>query len=1051
VTADQFGTPLTMWIVASISIVSAILIGWIMLAGWQRARAAEEKNRRILANITDAFITLDHKSRFTYISQRADDIYSRLGKSAGTMLGSVYWSEFPDMTGTVVQREFERARREHTPVSFECYLAPHRRWFEMNAYPTEEGISVFFRDITERRTATEETQKALRELNEVKAALDEHAIVAITDPRGKITYVNDKFCAISKFRREELLGQDHRIINSGFHPKEFIRAIWQTIGNGRVWKGELKNKAKDGTFYWVETTIVPYLGEDGKPTQYIAIRADITERKRAEEQTASTLRELNDVKAALDEHAIVAITDPRGKITYVNDKFCAISKYAREELIGQDHRIINSSYHAKGFIRSIWQTIGSGQVWKGEIKNRAKDGSFYWVDTTIVPYIGSDGRPMQYVAIRADITERKRAEEQTATALRELNDVKSALDEHAIVAITDAKGRITYVNDKFCAISKYLREELLGKDHRIINSGYHPKEFIRLIWSTITSGRVWKGEIKNRAKDGTFYWVDTTIVPYIGSDGKPIQYIAVRADITERKRAEEQTGATLRELNEVKSALDEHAIVAITDARGKITYVNDKFCSISKYSREELLGKDHRIINSGYHSKDFIRTIWTTITEGRTWKGEIRNKAKDGAYYWVDTTIVPYLGEDGKPKQYIAIRADITERKRAEEQTGLALRELNDVRAALDEHAIVAITDPRGKITFVNDKFCAISKYSREELIGQDHRIINSGYHPKTFIRGIWQTIGSGKVWKGEIKNRAKDDTYYWVDTTIVPYLGEDGKPNQYIAIRADITERKKAEEALQKAQHSLQAHAATLEQTVAERTRQLQEKIGELEAFSYSVSHDMRQPLRSMQGYARILLHEYAGQLEAEPRRYLERIKISSNRLDRLIQDVLTYSKATRAEGALSVIDLGPMVRDIVETYPALKSVEIEVVIGEAQVLGYDVGLTQCISNLLGNAVKFVPSDRRPKIKVWSELNGPYIRLWLQDNGIGIAPADQQRIFDIFARVHGDEAYEGTGIGLSIVKKAVEKMGGRVGLESELGKGSLFWIDLQRAANGHT
>jgi len=136
------------------------------------------------------------------------------------------------------------------------------------------------------------------------------------------------------------------------------------------------------------------------------------------------------------------------------------------------------------------------------------------------------------------------------------------------------------------------------------------------------------------------------------------------------------------------------------------------------------------------------------------------------------------------------------------------------------------------------------------------------------------------------------------------------------------------------------------------------------------------------------------------------------------------------------------------VETYPALRAIDISVNVGAGAVLGYEVALTQCISNLLGNAVKFMPTAQKPVVKVWSELNGTFMRLFVEDNGIGIAPADQQRIFDIFARVHSDELYDGTGIGLSIVKKAVEKMGGRVGLRSEVGRGSVFWIDLQKATN---
>jgi len=269
--------------------------------------------------------------------------------------------------------------------------------------------------------------------------------------------------------------------------------------------------------------------------------------------------------------------------------------------------------------------------------------------------------------------------------------------------------------------------------------------------------------------------------------------------VKDQSRLNKHQSYSLHELVDIYYALNESTIVAFTDEKGKINYVNEKFCEISKYSPGELIGKDHRIINSGYHSKEFMNELWRTISSGNVWRGEIKNKAKDGTYYWVDTTIVPFLDETGKPYKYLAIRKEITEHKRVVEELRKSIHELMDLKFALDASSIVAITDQKGKISYVNQQFCRVSKYTKEELIGKDHRIINSGYHSKEFFAELWSTIAQGKVWKGEIKNRAKDGSYYWVATTIVPFIDENGKPYQYLAIRHEITQRKNAEEELQK------------------------------------------------------------------------------------------------------------------------------------------------------------------------------------------------------------------------------------------------------------
>jgi PAS domain S-box-containing protein len=260
--------------------------------------------------------------------------------------------------------------------------------------------------------------------------------------------------------------------------------------------------------------------------------------------------------------------------------------------------------------------------------------------------------------------------------------------------------------------------------------------------------------------------------------------------------------------------------------------------------------------------------------------------------------------------------------------------------------------------------------------------------------------------------------------------------------------ERNRAEEALREAHALLADKASHLEGLVQQRTARLQETVADLEAFSYTVAHDLRAPLRAMQGYAEVLVTQASTSLSPQHQNYLQRIQRAAARLDTLTREVLGYSQLSRREVTLQPVDLEKLLRDIREEYPQLRGTDcIEIRSPLLAVLGHGGLLSQTLSNLLINACKFITPGKTPKVVVRTEEAGEQVRLWVEDNGIGIAPEHRDRLFKIFGRIHPDHKYEGTGIGLAIVKKAAERMGGTAGFESEVGKGSRFWVQLKKGS----
>jgi PAS domain S-box-containing protein len=665
--------------------------------------------------------------------------------------------------------------------------------------------------------------------------------------------------------------------------------------------------------------------------------------------------------------------------------------------------------------------------------------------------------------LEAEITDR----DQAAEVQGRLAAVIESSDD-AIISKTLA-GIITSWNPSAERLFGYSSSEAVGKPMRMLLPPESANEERDILDRIGRGERVEHFETVRVRKDGRQIDVSVTISPIRDSQGAIVGASNIARDISERRRSDQALNESfaasermLRELADQKFALDQHAIVAITDVQGTITYVNEKFCAISKYSKEELIGQNHRILNSGHHPKEFFQQMYRTIATGKVWHDEIRNRAKDGSIYWVDTTIVPFVAADGKPRQYVAIRADITERKRAEQvlkesliTSEAALKELADLRFALDQHADVTMTDVEGRITYANERFCALSQYSKDELIGQNHRILNSGHHSKAFFQQIYQTIAKGEVWRGEIKNRRKDGTTYWADATIVPFLGRTGKPRQYVAIRADITERKRAGEAL-----ALQALELTrqaeqrradereirklnneLEKRVLQRTAQLEAANKELEAFTYSVSHDLRAPLRHIVGFSKMLGEACGSSLTPQGRHYLQRIEDGTHRMGMLVDDLLNLTRIGRQEIKLQATSLDSIVKDVVaELALDLAGRDIEWKISSLPCVKGDPALLRVVfDNLLANAVKYTRTRTRAVIEVAAGNSALYVR----DNGVGFDMKYADKLFGAFQRLHRSEDFEGTGVGLAIVQRVVQKHGGHIWAEAEPDKGATFYLSL--------
>jgi PAS domain S-box-containing protein len=513
-------------------------------------------------------------------------------------------------------------------------------------------------------------------------------------------------------------------------------------------------------------------------------------------------------------------------------------------------------------------------------------------------------------------------------------------------------------------------------------------------------------------------------------------YGRLRRAQAESEREKELLGTTLASIGDG---------VLVTDPHGRVTMVNREAERITGWASNEARGKElseiFKVMNerTGQVQENPIDKVLRL--------GKVIGLANHTVLVRRDGQKVP-IGDSGAPVRRgngpiegaVLVFRDVSE----ERKTQLVKERLATIVESSDDAIISKTLD--GTIQTWNAGAERIFGYTPKEAVGQPITMLipDERLDEETFI--LERMKRGERLDHFETVRVRKDGRRLDVSLTVSPLKDEDGQVVGASKVLRDITVRKKAEKKLQEARAQIELHAEELENTVAERTRQLQGTVAELESFCYSLSHDMRTPLRAIQSYSQMVLQEEGNKLGTDCADYLNKAISAAERMDQLIQDVLAFAKLSRQEIHLEPIDVDRLVREIVQERPELQpqKAEIRVESPLRKMCGHSASLTQCVTNLLDNAVKFVAPGVRPRVRVYSEADNGRVRLCFEDNGIGIEKEAQRRLFEMFQRMHTSTEYEGTGIGLAIVRKSAERMGGKVGLESDVGRGSRFWVELE-------
>ena len=859
--------------------------------------------------------------------------------------------------------------------------------------------------------------------------------IFMLDPQGRVVSWNPGAKRIKGYKADEIIGTHFSRfyteddIERG-HPEEELRIAAE---EGSYEEEGLRVR-KDGSRFWANVVITALKDEAGRLRGFAKVTRDVTERKEAEErerllalENAST----EQASAILENisDAFYAV-DGEWRFTYVNRKAEELWGRSREELLG----------------KSIWeefsQEVGSESY--RQIRRAAEEGfttTFESMSSDLGKWVAGRAYPMQSgVSVYfEDVTERKLAEEERAR----LAAIVESSDDIIIGKTLD--GIITSWNKAAERLYGYSAHEVMGQPISVLVPPERPDEIPGILERIRRGEKVDHFETVRVAKDGRRLDVSLTVSPIKDSEGNIIGASAIARDITQNKLAEQ----ALRESEERFRATFEQAAVGVSHVAldGSWIRVNQKLCDIVGYPREELL---HLTFQEITHPDDLDQDVehLRRMLKGETdtYTTEKRYIKKDGSLVWINLTTSLLRDPSREPGYFVSVIENITERKWVEEELKLSEERFRNI---VEQSPLsVQILSPDGRTLRVNRAW--------EELWGVTFdEFDNIGYNlledQQLVERGIMPYIKRGFAGEPTLippivydpdetgpSMTAHEDPRRWVRAFIYPVKDEVGNIREITLIHEDITERKLAEEEVRKLNEEL-------EQRIRQRTTQLREANRELESFSYSVSHDLRAPLRHIGGFAQMLQKRAASALDETSQRYLNTIAESADRARELIDDLLAFSRLGRTEMRHTLVDMDHLVREM------LKDLQFETngrdivwEIGElSEVHGDPAMLRLVVQNLLSNALKYTRTCQRAVIEVGSTVGEEEAVFFVRDNGVGFDEAYTDKLFGVFQRLHSTEQFEGTGIGLATVRRIIQRHAGRTWAEGSVDGGATFYFSL--------